>query len=334
MSAKKVVWTIIAIAAAVALSLPLRSHHLRVLSVSRSISIEGAVIQRDIDTKKELPIANVTVTASDGAVTASARSDASGYFKLTLQRSLLSGQPIDVSLSHPDYEPYFFQVQTGRLQTPQQLYVAAMSPLPATVTTRQEAVVSNLRVRYTINSRTEANVGSAVKTFQVISQGSSPCDKHQPCSPDKKWKAATGSASLDAGPDNVFGNIRASCIAGPCPFTRIDTSGFIHGGRKITVSALDWSDTATFLLEAEVFRAEISSNVRESYPVIFGRTLSFTLPPTQEGVSLEGEINGAAMVFPLGPDLYLSWAICNARPGSEKDNATTYSCELRPGYRF
>ena len=102
----------------------------------------------------------------------------------------------------------------------------------------------------------------------------------------------------------MFRNMRASCIAGPCPFTRIDSSGFVHGGRNITVSATNWSDTATFLFEAEVFRTTISSSVRHSYPVIFGRTLNFTLPPTQEGVSIEADLNGAPMVFPLGPDLY------------------------------
>jgi len=89
-------------------------------------------------------------------------------------------------------------------------------------------------------------------------------------------------------PSNEFLNVRASCIAGPCPFTRIDSSGYANGGRNITVSALDWSDTATFLVEAEVFHTAISSNLRESYPVIFGRALNFTVPPTQEGVSIGG----------------------------------------------
>jgi hypothetical protein len=148
------------------------------------------------------------------------------------------------------------------------------------------------------------------------------------------WKASSASVSLDAGADNTFGNIRASCIAGPCPFTRIDSSGFVQGGRNITVSALNWSDTATFLMEAEVYHAAISSDVRELYPVIFGRTLNFTLPPTQEGVSLEADISGSPMVFPLGPDLSLSWATCTVRTGAEEEKTTVYRCELKPGYRF
>jgi hypothetical protein len=189
-------------------------------------------------------------------------------------------------------------------------------------------------VRYTLNSRTETNVGSAVKTFQVMNTGNVPCNHQAPCSPDGKWKAASASESLDAGADNTFSNVRASCIAGPCPYTRIDSSGFIHGGRNISVSALDWSDTTTFLMEAEVYHTAINSNVRQLYPVIFGRTLNFTLPPTQEGVSLGAEIDGSPMVFPLGPALNLSWATCTVRTDAEKEKTTVYGCELKPGYRF
>jgi hypothetical protein len=177
-------------------------------------------------------------------------------------------------------------------------------------------------------------VGSAVRTFQVGNKGNVPCDHRSPCSPDGKWKAASASVSLDAGADHTFGNVRASCIAGPCPFTRIDSSGFIQGGRNIRVSASDWSDTATFLLEAEVYQTAISSNVRELYPVIFGRTLNFTLPPTQEGVSLEADVDGSPMVFPLGPNLNLSWATCTVRTGTDTEKTTVYRCELKPDYRF
>jgi hypothetical protein len=98
---------------------------------------------------------------------------------------------------------------------------------------------------------------------------------------------------------------------------------------------LDWSDTTTFLLEAEVFHTMIVSNVRESYPVVFGRALTFTLPPTQEGVSIEAEIEKAPMVFPLGPELYLSWATCTATTNTEgEEKSTVYRCDLKPGYRF
>jgi hypothetical protein len=337
MKGKALVWTLIAVAVAVTATVLLSLHLHRPPSIRRSIPIEGAVIRLDPDTRKELPIADVSVTASDGVVSATTESDASGYFKVDLERQVWSGQPIVVHFQHPDYEPFDLNLQAGRLLIDDSLHVVAMTPVASAAKPTsgdKESVVSNIQVRYTINSRTQSNVGSAVKTFQVVNKANVPCDKHLPCSPDKKWKATRGSVSLDAGQDNSFGNVRASCIAGPCPFTSIDPSGFEHGGRYITVSALNWSDTATFLLEAEVFHTAISSNVRESYPVIFGRTLNFTLPPTQEGVSLEGDIDGAPMVFPLGPDLYLSWATCTARTSKGSDQTTVYRCELKPGYRF
>jgi hypothetical protein len=334
---KTVALTIIGLIAAVIVGRVLRVHRLKTLSIRRSIPIQGAVTRRDADPKNELPIQGVTITASDGVVTSSTQSDASGYFNLDLQKGVLSGQPILLRFRHADYQPLDLPLQLGRLQTEDKLYVVAMTPVAQpdkTPASAKEMVVSNIRVRYTLNSRTETNVGSAVKTFQVVNTGNVPCDKKLPCSPDGKWKASTGSATLDAGQDNAFSNVRASCIAGPCPFTRIDSSGFIHGGRNITVSALNWSDTATFLMEAEVNHTGISSNVRELYPVIFGSTLNFTLPPTQEGVSLEADLDGAPMVFPLGPNLYLSWANCTARTESEQDKTMVYRCELKPGYKF
>jgi len=95
---------------------------------------------------------------------------------------------------------------------------------------------------------------------------------------------------------------------------------------------LDWSDTTSFLLQAEVFRSGIDDSVRESYPVIFGESLNFTLPAAAEGPSLEAEINGTNIVFPLGPEAILSWADCNVRV--EKDQSKIYRCELKPGYSF
>ena len=333
---KKTVWTIIAVTAIVVTALLFYVRRMRSVSVRQTIPIEGAVIRHDADTEKQLPIADVVITVSDGVKTIMTRSEASGYFKLVWQKDVLSAKPLIVSFRHPSYEPLDSTVQPGRLKTSTELYVAALIPVPAKAMAGSkgpETVVSNIRVRYTTNSRSETNVGSAVKTFQVINKGNEPCNHQAPCSPDGMWKASSASISLDAGAGNTFGNVRASCIAGPCPFTRIDSSGFIHGGRDIHVSALDWSDTATFQVEAEVNHTAITANVRRLYPVIIGRTLNFTLPPTQEGVSLEAEIDGNPMVFPLGPTLDLSWAKCTVRTDVE-ERTTVYGCELKPGYRF
>jgi hypothetical protein len=329
-----VIWTCVAVAAAaIAVLLLVRARHLR----ARSIIIHGAIIRHDEDTRKELPIGGVVVTASNGTSSVSTRSDASGYFTLNYPPILWPGRTVDLSFRSPGYEPLDLKLKSGIHLTTRELYLAAMAPIPQPARTPSDAklsVVSNIKVRYTVNSENMINVGSDAKTFQVVNKGNVPCNRHPPCSPDGNWKAARGSITLDAGERNELRGVRASCIAGPCPFTRIDPSGDIEGGRTVTVTALDWSDTATFLLEAEVFHDAFSSNVRELYPVIFGQTLNFTLPPTQEGVSIEAEIDGTPMVFPLGPDLYLSWATCAVRNSSDSAKTTVYRCELKPGYRF
>ena len=138
---------------------------------------------------------------------------------------------------------------------------------------------------------------------------------------------------MDAGSGNEFRDARATCIAGPCPFTRIDASGFAQGGRVINVSALDWSDTATFLVQAEAFHTSTVSEVRISYPVVFGRGFSFTVPPSAEGTSMIAELGGVEIVFPLGPELDLSWTACAVRKGINAINSV-YQCELKPGYLF
>jgi hypothetical protein len=301
----------------------------------RAITIQGAVIRRDSDTRKEVPIADAVVTASNGVTSATVHTDSSGYFKLTFPGRVWLDEVVNLQFRHPDYQPLDFKIQVGFRPDLSRLYVAKLEPIEA-IATREglPSVVSNIRVRYTVNFQSETNIGTAVKTFQVVNRANMPCDQKYPCSPDGVWKASTGSTTLDAGPDNEFRSVRVSCIAGPCPFTRIDSSGFIHGGRTISVSAIDWSDTATFLLEAEVFRDSTGSSVRESYPVIYGQVLHFTVPANQEGVTIEAEINGAPMVFPLGAGLDMSWANCSSRASSEGEGSTVYQCELKPDYQF
>jgi hypothetical protein len=159
-----------------------------------------------------------------------------------------------------------------------------------------------------------------------------PCDKKPPCAPGSKWKAAIGSLSVDAGEGNEFRNARVSCIAGPCSFTKIEQETFSQERRRFNVSVRNWSDTTTFLFEAEVVRPVTSDMVRETYPVIFGRALNFSLPASAEGPSIEAEVNGEAIVFPLGPDLFLRWADCQMVP--DKDQSRNYRCELKRGYQF
>jgi hypothetical protein len=301
-----------------------------VIHREKPIVLKGAVIRQDPDPRKELPIADVEITEVNGLALGSAKSDSSGFFSLTLRPLLRRGRPITLQLRHPDYQPLTLNEFIG-----DKIYMIRLVPMAHKTRTdsdHADFVVGNVRVRYSMKTTSAANIGSAVKTFQAVNVANVPCNGHPPCSPDGKWKAATGSASLDAGAGNEFHNARASCIAGPCPFTRITIDGFSRDGRNINVSVLDWADTTTFLLEAEVFHPMEGDIVRQSYPVIFGQTVNFTLPAAAEGVSIEAELNGAPIVFPLGPNLYLSWADCNARVNS--DQTKVYRCELKPGYKF
>jgi hypothetical protein len=296
----------------------------------KPMTLKGTVIRQDADINKEQPIAGVEIVAANGLSPHSCKSESSGFFSLTLGKGIGRGHPITLLLRHPDYQPLDLKASAG-----DQLYVVHMVPVPRQThadSDHPEVVVANVRVRYTVKVTTAVDVGSAVRTFQVVNRGNVPCNGRPPCSPDGKWKAAVGGVSLDAGQGNEFRNARASCIAGPCPFTKIDDDAFTHGGRNISVSARDWSDTAAFLLEAEVFHPMVSDSVRVSYPVIFGQALNFTLPPEAEGVAIEADISGSPIVFPLGPTLSLSWAKCNARVNP--DRTRVYRCELNPGYRF
>ena len=302
----------------------------RVHSKKRVVYLAGAVIRQDADPKKQIPIADVVVSAADGLAVGDFTSNSSGFFSVALRNGVKPGQPVTLLFWHPGYKPLEVNaIVSGKI------YVARMVPVSQEAreaTHHPEVVVANVGVRYSVKSTAIENVGSVVKTFQVANTGSVPCNGRRPCSPDRRWKAASGGISLDAGQGNQFRNARVSCIAGPCPFTTIEPLNYSHDGRNIKVTALDWSDTATFLLEAEVDRVMVSNTGRESYPVTFGEALNFAIPVGAEGVTIEAEMNGKPIVFPLGPELLLSWADCNSSVNS--DQAKVYRCALKPGYRF
>ena len=297
---------------------------------AQPVALRGVVIKADADPHKQLPIADVEVFASTGQAVATTKSDASGEFLVTLPYRPKPEQPITLSFRHSDYRPLVLN-EVGA----DKLLVARLSPVhpeSASEEGHTATVVSNVSLRYTTASATDTNIGSAVKTFEVVNTGNLPCNGQHPCSPDGRWKAAVASASLDAGEGNEFHNARVSCIAGPCPFTRIDTNNFSREGRTLDVIVRNWSDTTVFLLEAEVFRHMVNNIVRTSYPVTFGRVLNFTVPADAEGPSILAEIGGSSIVFPLGPKLLLSWANCAVH--EEQSDVKVYRCELKSGYHF
>jgi len=202
------------------------------LTRHRVIVLQGAILVQDSDVRKERPIAGVEVTAIDSLRVESVKSDSSGLFLIALHEGAKRGDPILLKFSHPD-----FRFLEQREFVGDKLYVIHMVPRaesPADAA-RPPTNVSNVTVRYSVKTTTSVNIGSAVKTFQVENHGNVPCRNQHPCSPDGKWKAALGSTTLDAGAGNEFRDARVSCIAGPCPFTKIESEKSIQGGQIITL---------------------------------------------------------------------------------------------------
>lgn len=296
--------------------------------VSQPMYIRGAIVQQDPDPSKQLPISQVEVGADDNLAVSSTSSDNSGFFSLSLRPEVRPGTPITLKFRNSEFKPLDLQVYAN-----DEIYVAHMEPARPEAPRGGPAVsVTGISVRYSMETATAVNVGSAVKTFQVVNTGNVPCAGKLPCSPGMQWKAGIGSATLDAGEGKEFRNARLSCIAGPCPFTEIESDNFSKGGRTISASIRNWSDTATFLLQADVFRRQVGDAIRQSYPVIIDQAMNFTLPASAEGPSIEAKLDGSLIVFPLGPTATLSWANCSMR--ISQDQARLFWCELKPGYRF
>jgi len=307
---------------------------LSVLLVARRPgALRGAVMVASSDPMKQLPVAGVQVSLTGGAINlpggpaeVTVRSDASGLFRIPLSWRMRVGQRMLLQFRHPDYQPLDLHY-TG----PGELYLAHLVPL--NTAEGPDVTISNIVAKYSVSTTTAVNIGSAVRTFEVVNMGNHPCNGLTPCSPDGEWKAAIATAQIDAGVGNEFHNARVSCIAGPCAFTRIEENvNRARPSRIVRVSVLDWSDTATFLLEAEVYRPMVSDSLRQSYPVIFDRALTFTLPPAADNISIVADVDGKPIVFPLGPSLHLSWANCQL--AVNPDQAKVCRCEAKPGFRL
>jgi hypothetical protein len=296
----------------------------------KPVTINGAITVKDVDTGKDLPIADVSVTSKNFYADAPVKSDPSGFFSLTLHPEIRRGRMVTLEFRHPNYQPLDLRQPLSDM-----LWVVRLTPITEKsggAEAQQSTAIGNIQVRYSVNTMMSVNVGSAVKSFQVENAGNVPCKGREPCSPDGRWKASTSAATLDAGPGNEFRSARVSCIAGPCPFTKIESDDFAKQGQTITATVRNWSDTTTFLMEAEVFHSMPNQVNHTSFPVIFGRALSFTLPASAEGVSIDADIDGETIIFPLGPALYLNWANCTVT--RKPDQGKVFRCELKPGYRF
>jgi hypothetical protein len=294
-----------------------------------ALTITGAVTIQSDDVRKELPIANVEITVVDGLAPAPAKTNLSGFFALPLLKHVRHGAAITLQFRHPGYQPLdLHQIVSDKLYI---VHMKPLAPKPRAEPGKPLVKIGSIVVRYSFKTLRSVDIGGAVKTFEVANTANVPCKRDPVCSPDKKWKANLGTFELSAGPDNEFRNARLSCIAGPCPFTRVVSDNFSKGGPSLTAKVLNWGDTTTFLVEAEVNHFLVAQTEHQSYPVIFGQSLDFTLPADAEGLTLQAEMGGQSIIFPLGPDLLLSWATCN---DEIQEQSKLYRCEAKPGYQL
>ena len=155
-------------------------------NVSVPPTIRGAIVQQDTDPTKQLPISDVEVTADNNIAISGANSDSSGFFSLALRPDVMPGTPIVLKFRSPDYKPLDLKVSAN-----DEIYVAHLEPIRAETPNRgPEVSVSSVSVRYSISTATAVNVGSAVKTFEVVNKGNVPCEGRLPRSPGTEWKAA------------------------------------------------------------------------------------------------------------------------------------------------
>ena len=300
------------------------------------VTLEGDVLKQDSDPAQQTPLAGVLVTATAGGATASAQSGPTGFFRITLRPALGDRQPALLTFKHAEYKP----LEIVADHPGNQLYIARMQPLqPEAQATLQRPAgsakaveLANIRVRYSLKQESTVTVGSLAKEFTAHNLGNVPCRGRPPCSPDGRWAASMTNLPLDAEDSNEFSNVRILCVAGPCAFTKVEPLNNTTGKRSITVSVLNWSDTAVFLVEADVIRTMATEAVQYAYPFIVGPTMSFGLPAGSEGPSIEADVDGQYIVFPLGPPLLLPWANCSVE--ASQSNSKIFRCEVKPGYRM
>ena len=82
------------------------------------------------------------------------------------------GQPITLTFRHPDFKPFDLKEVVS-----DELYVVRMLPLHSEVEAeinKAGILVSNVLVRYSTVMTSTENIGSGVKTFQVVNTGNVP----------------------------------------------------------------------------------------------------------------------------------------------------------------
>ncbi len=107
-----------------AITLIVRMRHARV-------TLAGVVLRQDSDPRKQLPIQDVKITATEGERSVEAQTDASGLFRLNLPNGSWREQPVTLAFVHPDYRPMEIAPRLNG-----ELYVVRMTPIPVAAVSR------------------------------------------------------------------------------------------------------------------------------------------------------------------------------------------------------
>src|SRR5215471_11621924 len=91
----------------------------------KPLVLRGAVTVKNSDARKEVPVADVEVSVSDQIPVGSTKTDASGFFSLTLPWRIRRGHSMTLKFRHPDYQSLDQPDFVG-----DQLYVAHLTPRP------------------------------------------------------------------------------------------------------------------------------------------------------------------------------------------------------------
>src|SRR6202451_685591 len=127
----------------------------------KALSLRGAVLMESADPRKQQPIAGVTISGGDLAIS-DAKSDSSGFFVLKLRKPIRKGHPILLSFRAAQYKPLdLTDIVANKIYV---IHLVPLSSAPAPKA-QPQIKVGNVRVRYAVRAMTELSVGSAVKTF-------------------------------------------------------------------------------------------------------------------------------------------------------------------------
>src|SRR6185437_10357701 len=71
----------------------------------RMVTLQGAVIRRDTDPRKQLPVAGAVITVSDSKSKVTTVSSETGYFNVKFPQKIWPREIVNLAFRHPDYTP-------------------------------------------------------------------------------------------------------------------------------------------------------------------------------------------------------------------------------------